>query len=250
MSYVTLTDLNGTKFRATAAQAQAIEALSKARAGGLARVYGYKPTSGYVSGKGPTVDIEMLTRFSTERLYQRKAAALSDITFSDVREHIKADPVLNALSEIELQDIFNTRKSAEVASMAKTLTSDDRSDAHRAGHDRCYAKVADGIRVNYVTEKVDGLQQPVLTDGLPTVAAILVNYLEINKETIVPGEYKVVNSGAPVRMSNCIDKVLNQRSVGFKMLSLKEDNFDRLTMSRATYLPEDVSGIPSDILND
>ena len=205
MSYVTMTDLNGNQFRATAEQAEAIESLSQARAGGIAKVYGYQPQTGYVKGKYPLQDMEVLTRFSTERLYERKARALSEITYNDIREHVAADPVLNKMPEIELLALFNDRKAGEVASMAKTLTSDDRSDAHRAGHDRCYARMADGIRVNYVTEKdADGLMQPVLTDGLPTVAAIIVNVLEISKTVRVAGEYKVVNSGAPVRISNCI----------------------------------------------
>lgn len=248
MSHVTLTDLNGQSFRATAAQAEALESLSEARKGGIATVYGYTPTTGYVKDKYPVVDMQVLTRFSTENLYKRKMAALSDIRFSDVKPHIDADPVLAAMNETDLMTIFNDRKAKEVESMNTTL-SGDRSDAHRQGHDRCYARVADGVKVNFVTEKVDGLMQPVLTDGLPTVASIMVSYLEINRTVREAGEYKTVNSGAPVRMSNVIAKVLNSRSVGLKMLSLKEDNFERLIVSRKSYLPEDVATIPDDILN-
>ncbi|QDJ96218.1 hypothetical protein Xoosp13_31 [Xanthomonas phage Xoo-sp13] len=249
MSFVILTDLNGTKFRATESQAEAIASLTEARAGGIATVYGYRPTSGYVAGKSPVQDMQVLTRFSTERLYQRKVAALSDIKFSDIREHVEKDPILSKLSEVEAMALFNTRKAEEVASMTKTLTSTDRSDAHRAAHDRCYAKMADGIRVHYVTEKVGEHKEPVLTDGLPTVDSIMVTILELNKTVRVPGEYKVVKSGAPVLMSNCIAKVLNSKSVSLKALSLKEDNFERLIVSRKSYLPEDVAGIPADILN-
>ena len=39
-------------------------------------------------------------------------------------------------------------------------------------------------------------------------------------------ERKAVNSGVPVLLSNIIAKNLNQRSVGFKALSLKPGNFD------------------------
>ena len=85
-----------------------------------------------------------------------------------------------------------------------TTLSGDRSDSHRAGHDRCYAHVADGVKVNFVTEKdKDGLMQPVLTDGLPTAASIMVSYLEINRTTRKEGEYKVVNSGAPGSYGQC-----------------------------------------------
>lgn len=248
MTYTILTDLNGQQFRATESQAEALESLSEARKGGIATVYGYTPTTGYVKDKYPVVDMQVLTRFSTENLYKRKMAALSDIRFSDVKPHIDADSVLAAMDEADLMALFNDRKAMEVASMNTTL-SGDRSDAHRQGHDRCYARVADGVKVNFVTEKVDGLMQPVLTDGLPTVASIMVSYLEINRTVREAGEYKTVNSGAPVRMSNIIAKVLNSRSVGLKMLSLKEDNFERLIVARKAYLPEDVATIPDDILN-
>jgi hypothetical protein len=249
MSFVILTDLNGQQFRATAAQSEAIDSLSVARKGGIATVYGYMPTTGYVKDKYPVQDMQIITRFSTERLYARKMAALSEIRFSDVRDHIAADPVLSVMNEAELLTLFNTRKADEVASMNTTL-SGDRSDAHRQGHDRCYASMAEGIRVHFVTEKdEEGLMQPVLTDGLPTVASIMVTYLELNRNVRVKGEYKVVNSKAPVRMSNAISKVLNAKSVGLKTMSLKEDNFERLIIDRKAYLPEDVGTIPSDILN-
>lgn len=246
MTHTILTDLNGQKFRATAEQAEALESLSVARQGGIATVYGYKAESGRTV---PTVyDAQLITRFSVENLYKRKMAALSDLRFSDVKEFIDNDPILSKLPESELLTIFNTRKAKEVDSMNATL-SGDRSDAHRQGHDRCYARVADGIKVHFVTEKVDGLMQPVLTDGLPTVASIMVACLELNRHIREKGEYKVVKSGAPVLMSNAISKALNKRSVGLKFLTLKESNFERLVVARRSYLPEEVAGIPSDILN-
>lgn len=248
MSLVTLTDLNGNQFRATAEQAEALESLSVARSGGIATVYGYVATSDRTK---PTVyDAQFITRFSTEKLYKRKMAALSEIRFSDIRSFIEADPILSKLPETELLTIFNDRKAKEVDSMNTTL-SGDRSDAHRQGHDRCYARLAEGIKVHFVTEKdSEGLMQPVLTDGLPTVSSIMVACLELNRTIREPGEYKVKKSGAPVLMSNAIAKVLNSRSVGLKYLTLKEGNFERLIVARKSYLPEDVSSIPADILAD
>lgn len=251
MSLVTMLDLNGNPFLCTPAQQEAIESLTVARAGGIAAVYGYTPSSGYVKGKEPVQDMQILTRFNTGNLYRRKMAALSEIRYSDVAEGVKADPVLNKLDETALLTLFNDRKATMVAALAKTLDGSDRSDAHRQGHDRCYAKLADGIKVNFVTEKdSDGLMQPVLTDGLPVVASIMVHYLELNKTVRVPGEYKVVKSGAPVLMGNLIERCLNSKSVGFKTLSLKEGNFERLIVGRKSYLPEDVAGIDADILAD
>lgn len=248
MSHLILTDLDGKQFRATQQQADALATLSVARAGGLATVYGYVATSGRV--KPETANLTILTRFSTGRLYERKSLALSDITFSQCRDAIAKQPKLAALSEQEQVKLFNDCKAKMVDSMSKTLDG-DRSDAHRQGHDRCYARVADGVKVHFDTVKdSDGLMQPVLTDGLPTVKSIMVHYLQISKDVTVPGEYKVVNSGPKVLMDNIIESQLNSRSVSLKTLSLKEDNFDRLVVARKTYLPEDVSSIPADILLD
>lgn len=249
MTHVTMTDLDGNTFRCTESQREALESLSAARAGGIATVYGYSPSTGYVTR--PVQDIQFLTRFSTKRLYERKLAALSDITFSAVKDRIADNPILAALTESDAMAMFNTRKAMVAESLAKSIEGSDRSDAHRQGHDRCYARVADGIRVHFVTEKdADGLMQPVLTDGLPTVSSIMLNALFLNVETRVKGEKKVKKSGAPVLMGDAIDSLLNQKSVGFRALSLKEDNFDRVVVSRKSYLPEDVSSIPSDILLD
>jgi hypothetical protein len=210
-------------------------------------VYGYVATSDRV--KPETSNLTILTRFSTARLYERKSVALADITFSQVRDAIAKVPKLAALTEVKAIELFNSCKAKMTESMGKTLDG-DRSDAHRQGHDRCYARVAEGIKVHYDTVKVDGLMQPVLTDGLPTVKSIMVHYLQIDKTVTVPGEYKVVNSGEKVLMDKVIESQLNSRSVSLKTLSLKEDNFDRLVVARKSYLPEDVSAIPADILLD
>lgn len=246
---IVLTDTNGTKFRATKAQAEAIESLSVARAGGIATIRGYSPSTGWEVR--PKYDAQLLTRFNLSNLYARKMAAISDVRFSDIAEGIAADPVLSTLSDTEAMTLFNTRKAMAVESMQKTIEGSDRSDAHRAGHDRCYARMADGIRVHFVTEKdADGIMQPVLTDGMPTVNSIMLSCLELNRTYVAQGVRKVVNSGAPKRISNLIDKTIKSKSVSFKSLSLKEGNFDSLTISRKKYLAEDVTGIDASILAD
>lgn len=247
-THVILKDLDGNEFRATAQQADAVKSLIVSRAGGVASVRGYKPAAGYVIGRGPTVDLQIITRFSTENLYKRRMSALSEIRYSDVADLIKKDILLDSMSHANLLALFNTRKADEVESMNKTI-SGDRSDSHRQAHDRCYAKMAKGIKLHYVTEKIAGIMEPVLTDGLPTAASIMVSYLQISKTVRVEGEYRIINSGAAVRMSNCIVQLLNSKSVGFRMLSLKEDNFESLVMDRKTYLPSDTSSIPLDVLD-
>lgn len=246
---IVMTDKDGNKFRATKAQAEAIESLSEARAGGIATVRGYRPSTGYVTA--PVYDAQLLTRFNLTNLYARKMAAINEVSFSDIAEGIKNDPVLSIMDDNELQALFAVRKADEVSSMQKTIIGDDRSDSHRQAHDRCYARIVDGVKVHFVTEKdKDGIMQPVLTDGLPTVNSIMIACLELNRTYIVQGERKIVNSKAPVRISNLIKSKLNSKSTDLRYLSLKEGNFDSLTISRKKYLAEDVAGIDADILAD
>lgn len=235
---------NGDKpFRCTQAHADTLDRLATLRKGCIGSVKGYRPTTGYVAGKTPVVDLQIITRFETGKLYARKVAALEAITFSDVAEDIAKHAKLAALPSGECLTLFNTAKSAAIASLNKTLEG-DRDDAHRQGHDRCYARIADGVKVHFVTEKRDdGLMHPVLTDGLPTLASIMVPYLELNRTVRVEGEYKVVNSGPKVLMDNVIAKHMNARSVGYKTLSLKEGNFDALHVDRQSITPDDLKTV-------
>ena len=226
---------------ATAQQAETLQALVSTRKGGFARVYGYTPTTNWL--ESPVQDISMITRFSTEKLYARKIKALDAISFADVKDAISKEPKLKALSEKEQRELFNTRKQMLIDSMDKTLEG-DRSDAHRQGHDRCYLHIGQGVKVNYDTVKgADGLMQPVLTDGFPTVASIMITYLENSKVTRKAGVYKTKNSGAPVLMTEAIESLLNDKSVGIKMLSLKSENFERLVIDTEVILSEDVIGL-------
>lgn len=241
MQSKTLVVVPGGKVWASRQQADTLEALTLTRKGGFARIYGYKPASNYEVS--PVQDIVMVTRFSAEKLYERKRKALESITFDDVKDAIAREPKLKALTVAEQEALFNERLQEMVNSLTKTLNG-DRSDAHRQGHDRCYLQIAEGVKVNYVTEKgKDGLMHPVLTDGFPTVASIMITYLENSKVTRVEGVRKVVNSKPPKLMSNAIESVLNKRSVGIKTLSLKEDNFERLVIDNEVVLREDVAGL-------
>lgn len=241
MQSKTLVVVPGGKVWASRQQADTLEALTLTRKGGFARLYGYKPASNYEVS--PVQDIVMVTRFSTEKLYERKRKALESISFDDVKDAIAREPKLAALTKTEQVSLFHERLAEMVNSLTKTLDG-DRSDAHRQGHDRCYLHLAEGVKVNYVTEKgKDGLMHPVLTDGFPTVASIMLTYLENSKVTRVEGVKKVVNSKPPKLMSNAIESVLNKRSVGIKTASLKEDNFERLVIDSEVVLREDVAGL-------
>jgi hypothetical protein len=234
----TVLNLNGTDVLATDKEIAALNILMETRKGGFASVNGYKPSTNWV--EAPTQNIQFMSRVSTERLYNRRVKALETLTFADVANHIASDTKLAAMSHTDLLALFNDRRQMEVDSMVKTLEG-DRSDAHRQGHDRCYVHVTQGVKVNLVTEKgADGLKHPVLTNGLPTVASIMVSALFLNVTTVMEGVRKVVNSGAPVRMSNIIAKAVDKPGLSIKMLSLKPDNFDTLTIDKQTILPEHI----------
>lgn len=242
---VTATANDGRKVRITTAQAQAIEAMDNTRKGGCASVVGYVPTTNWVTS--PVQDIQLISHFSTENLYKRRIKAIEAITFVDVKELLTQDEKLRALTMPNAIALFEERKAMLVKSMQKTLEGDDRSDAHRQAHDRCYVHFGD-VKVHLETEKGDdSLMHPVTEDGVVFAKSIMVPYLELNVTTRVKGERKVVNSGNPVRMSKAIERCLNKRSVQFKTLSLKADNFEAFRVDGQEFLPEHVASF-GDIL--
>lgn len=236
----------GREFRCTTAQAETLDQLSTIQRGGIGTVHGYVSTTGRVEPE--IADIQFITAFSLERLYQRKIAALQGISLNEVLDVAQNDPKLSALSEAELSDLFEQRRNMEIASMQKTLDG-DRSGAHRQAHDTFYIQVAPGIKVHLHTFKNErsGETELELVGGKPVAKSIMVSIIEISRNVVKEGQYKVVNSGAPVRMSNAISRAINTRSTSMKTLSLKDDNFDRLVVSRKEFLPEDVKGIPNEL---
>ena len=237
---VVATAPDGTEFWATPEQASALNTLTEIRHGGCAALHGYKPTTGYKVS--PVINIQMITGFSYTALIERKLKALEELTYEDVRSHVMKDEKLKTLSYTERKNVFEARKEFEMESIRKTLEG-DRSDSYRQAHDRNYVQLSRGIKGHFVTEKMmNGKVHPVLKNGLPVLKNIMVSFLELNRTVVQEGESKPKpNSGHPVRMSNCIKKELNQRSVGFKVASLKEDNFEKLVVSKKEILPEDVT---------
>jgi hypothetical protein len=219
----------------TPKQVDVISVLEQCRAGGCAAVKGYVPETNYTVS--PILNIQMITNPSYKRILERRTAALKAITFADIPDNTVP---ANKLRGKTPEQWFNDRMTQELESMEKTLTN-DRGDAHRQGHDRCYVRFSDGIKVNLVTEKdQNGIMQPVLVDGYPTVASIMVQHLELNRVVVQEGVYKQVDSGASVLMKNAINKLLNARSVQVKTISLKEDNFERLTIDKNVVVPADI----------
>jgi hypothetical protein len=234
---VTVVAKDGRSVRMTAAQAQAVEALNNTRKGGCSSVKGYRPTSSWVTP--PVHDIQMLTHISISKLYERRAAALTQIEYSDVAEAAAKDPKLKVLSGTVLLEHFEARKKMLTSQLLRSLM-DLPKNAHQEAHDRCYARIGD-VKIHLDTVKEDGRMEPVITDGCVSLKNIMVPYLELNTVVREPGERKKVNSGPKVLMGNLIEKCLNKRSVVLKTLSLKDDNFEAFTASHQELLPEEVT---------
>lgn len=222
------------KFWASEAMANTLDVLGTLRNGGIGTVKGYKPTSNYV--QSPTVNVQFISKFSTERLYQRKLQALQAIDFATVSAKIAKEPKFEGKN---VAAMFDAAKADLIASLEKTLAG-NRSDGHRQGHDRCYAHTSQGIKVNLDCEKVDGIMVPKLVDGFPVAESVMVMHIELNRTTIVEGVRKLVNSRAETIMKGIVESAMNRRSVGIKAFSLKADNFDAIIIDRQTIEPQDI----------
>lgn len=219
---------------ATRKQVETLSILSILRKGGIGSIKGYVPTTDYI--KSPVVNMTFISRFSVTNLYNRKIAALRNLSFGDIV--VKGEKLVS-LPVAEQETLFKSCVNTMIGSMEKTLDG-VRDDAHRIAHDTFYAKSADGIKVHLKTTKVGKETVLDLVDGLPVVESIMVGMIELNRTVVQEGERKVVNSGAKVLMDKCIEKALNGRSVSFKTLSLKEGNFDSLRMDGETFTPDNI----------
>jgi hypothetical protein len=229
----TLHTLNGKKLWIRPRDLNAVEVISKANSGGFATVKGYKPTTDYVTP--PTVDINFISRFSTERLYERKLKALKELSFNDVSlDH----PKLKALSSNEAMALFASCIGKMVESMDKSLKG-VRDDAHRIAHDTFYFGFAAGAKLHFMTEKGNlGGKELVLVNGHPVVESVMVSIIEISRKVVQEGVYKTTNSGEKVLMDNAINKALKSKTVSMKTISLKENNYEALNIGGESVSPE------------
>lgn len=229
---------DGRLVKVSARQAKAIEELANTRKGGCGSVIGYRPTSNWITP--PVHDIQLISHFSMANLYKRRKAALEAVAYGDVAAKVAANEKFGGMKASEVLEIFEDRKSKMIASLTNTLDGGP-TNAHQDAHKLCYAHFG-GVKVHLETKKVGDHKEPVITDGTVVCESILIPYLELNVTVREPGEHKKPpNSGAPVLMGKFIEGCLNARSVGFKQLSLKEDNFESFRTDRKEFLPEDVN---------
>lgn len=235
---VLIHDLNGMEVWASKRQAETLALLEGAAHGAFAAVHGYIPESGWKVR--PVCTYQFISKFSTMSLYARKIEALKALNFTDIKcDH----PKLAALTKAEQIDLFNERRAMEIASMEKTEQG-CRDDAMRQAHDRCYFKSSQGIRCHLLTEKdADGIMQPIIVDGHPVIKSILVHAIVVKRIIVQAGERKVVNSGCPVLMSQTIKRACDCKTISFQQFSLKDDNFDHLTISGMTFDVDDIAAI-------
>jgi hypothetical protein len=81
-------------------------------------------------------------------------------------------------------------------------------------------------------------------DGNFEAASILLPIIEIRKTVREPGERKFVNSGVPKLVENAMTRAIDKRSISYKQLSLKDGNFQTVSVSNRTIVSEDVSHLP------
>lgn len=229
----------------TAAQSNAINQMNNTRKGGCASVIGYCPESNWEDDHRPIQDIQFISHFSTKKLYERRLKALLAITYADVATKVAQDEKFGKKTAGECLEIFNTRKGKLVDSIKRNLD-DSPKNAQAEAHVRCYAYIGDQkVHLATVSEKVPGenpIQVPIPNDdGSVTVKSIMVPYLELNVKTRVEGVRKTVKSGAPVLMEKFIKGALNKRSINYRTLSLKDDNFEAYRVDHQEFLPEHVT---------
>lgn len=238
MTLATRITHNGQTFNVSARQAAALDILMDTNGGGFATI------NGYVSGStGEVADITFISRYNMAKLYERKAAAIKAMNLSDIMLSVHDNAKIKALSAVQLEAAFEDRKATLLESIQKTQDG-DRSDAHRQAHDRNYHHLVPGVKVNFKTEKnAEGKQIPVLdADGFPTVESIMLSIIQVAKRVVQEGEYKTVNSGVPVILSNAIERKLPKSCI-VKTLSLKDNNFSSLAISGEELVPSMFKGL-------
>lgn len=223
-------------FHASQKMLDVLEVLKSATGGRFATIHGYIPLTVKDWLELPEYDTTIITRFSTEKLYQRRLEALEGITLADCDKAIANDPVLSTYTPAALAEMFEVRKAMEVQSMTKSRVD---TAAHREGQTRCHVNICNGVRVHLKTEKKDGIMVPILENGAPVAESIRLNAIQQARRYIKKGVRKIVNSGAPVRISNAIQSVLNLRSVGFTSFTLA-DNFQSVSIDGDSITPEDI----------
>lgn len=225
-------------FHCTNKQAQAIAQLREAHKG-FAAVQGYRPKTNWV--KSPKQNISMQIGFITSRLYVRQINVMAELSLADLNlSKWIPSKGKNACATAEEQFKFcvNLMMEKKNESLKGEL-----ENAHTAAHKRNYLTIANSIKVNYITEKNDGIELPILdVEGIPTVESILVPYLELKTVTVEDGERKTVNSGSKVLMDNAIDRALGKR-YAFRMLSLKDGGFESLRVGGEEILSKGLSPI-------
>jgi len=226
-------------FYATQSMLDALDTLKNCAAGRFATIKGYVPLSAKSWVKLPKYDATITTRFDTEKLYNRRKAALEAMKLEDCMVYVMQDNVLCKLDASALRHAFDARMKDEIASMNR-----ERPDTanHREGQARCHVNICNGVRVHLKTYKSnDGIMLPYVTDDSNTVAeSIRVHGIQQHRRYIEKGERKIVNSGVPVRVSNIIKKALNFRSVALTSYTLG-DNFDSLAIDGNLLTPDDIT---------
>lgn len=238
---MTIITLSGQQVNITERQLDVLNSLDSCRHGGFATVHGYK--SGTVGKKKclrqRVSNINFVSKFHYTTLVEKWLDKAETVELEDL------DLPANAAAK------FSEAKAELIASYKRTLDDEKTNstpinEGHRAGHKRCYIHSDTGIKCNLVTtfDKDLKCMIPVIAEnGLPTIASIMVSVLQINQKILDPGEYGATKHQAKTIAKNAIEKLAKGVSKPYKMLSLKDDNFEKLSMDGEEISSEDLASI-------
>jgi len=131
-----------------------------------------------------------------------------------------------------LLELYETAKNDILDSLDKT-DAGDRSDAHRQGHDTCYAHVGIATLHLHTVTGEDGRKVPAIAEnGHMTVEGVMIPNFIVHRRVHVAGEWKPVNSRALTIMKEGIMAALRQYGIrGWRTLNFAKSNYTTVTFN-------------------
>lgn len=236
-------NLDGRKVNISEEQLNVLNTLDSCRGGGFATVHHYHSgTDNPKCIRPSSKTINFISRFSYRKWNNKRLNALKDIQLGDLNI---SDPKITNLNEDERSALFDKAKAELTTSWQNTDDGDTHSDNYRQAHYRCYIRSNIGIKCHLYTAdgEINGQKAkiPVLAEnGYPTVKSLMVSVLELNAVVHDAGEYKPTNSQKKTIMKNAIEKVATKDMLQFKVISLKDNNFEKISIDHENITAEDL----------
>lgn len=194
--------------------ADAIQQIQDAPRGGYACVKGYVSKTDYVVPRISNIVFNACC--GTFNHYERELEVLKGLNVETLA--------------FEDKELLEKARQELIASREKTL-SGDRSDARRQAWDTFTIKVTDGIMLQLKTRKEGSETVLETVDGVSIAESIRLTALESGRRIIQEGEKKVVKHRPLTIAKNFLEKIVSKEVRSIITLSLKDDNFDSLSMN-------------------